>query len=75
MSFIVEYKLEAGAINYQLEIEEEILMQQLELDHFLLIVAWDSNNPTLMAEVIENVDNLTYESILNKKKIRIFQDD
>lgn len=71
----VEYKLETGAVNYQLEMEEEVLMQQLGLDRFLSVVAWDNNNPTVVAEVIENLDGLTYESILNGRKIRIFQED
>lgn len=71
----VEYKLETESINYQLEMEEEVIMHQLGLDRFLSVVAWNNNDPTVVAEVIENLDGLTYESILNRKKIRIFQKD
>lgn len=42
-------------INYELEIEEEKLMQQLGLDRFLSVVAWDNNKPTVVAEVIEKL--------------------
>ena len=55
--------------------EEEIVMHQLGLDRFFSVVAWNKNNSTVMAEVIENMDGVTYESILNEKKIRIFQED
>lgn len=55
--------------------EEEIVMHQLGLDRFFSVVAWNKNNSTVVAEVIENMDGVTYESILNEKKIRIFQED
>ena len=71
----VEYKLETWAINYQLEMEEEILMQQLGLDRFLLVVAWYIDNLTVAAGVIDNFESLIHESMLNGKNIRIFQEN
>lgn len=71
----VEYKLETWAVNYQLEMEEEILMQQLGLDRFLLVVAWYIDNLTVAARVIDNFESLIHESMLNGKNIRIFQEN
>ena len=71
----VQYKLETWAINYQLEMEEEILMQQLGLDRFLLVVAWYIDNLTVAAGVIDNFESLIHESMLNGKNIRIFQEN
>lgn len=71
----VEYKLETWAVNYQLEMEEEILMQQLGLDRFLLVVAWYIDNLTVAAGVIDNFESLIHESMLNGKNIRIFQEN
>lgn len=55
--------------------EEEILMQQLGLDRFLLVVAWYIDNLTVAAGVIDNFESLIHESMLNGKNIRIFQEN
>lgn len=52
----MEYRLEAGAVDYQFELDEEILMQQIGLDRFLSVVSWDHNNPGVVAEVIEHLE-------------------
>lgn len=72
---VVEYRLEAGAVDYQFEMEEEILMQHIGLDRFLSVVSWDHNNPRVVAEVIEHLEGTTYESRLNGRVIKKFQED
>lgn len=50
-------------------------MQQIGLDRLLAVVAWDHNNPTVVAEVIESLEGTTYELQLNGTVIEIFQED
>lgn len=72
---LVEYRVEAGVVDYQFELKEEILMQKIGLDRFLSVVSWSHNHPGVVAEVIEHLEGTTYESCLNGRMIKIFQDD